>query len=70
MVGWPYRHSGHEFEPTLRDSEGQGSLVCYSPWGHKESDTTTEQQSVCCMQERMLEGQTLGNYGGNADKGS
>ena len=26
----------HEFEPTLGDSEGQGSLACYSPWGHKE----------------------------------
>ena len=29
-----------EFEQTLGDSEGQGSLVCCSPWGHKESDTT------------------------------
>ena len=26
----------------LRDSEGQGSLVCYSPWGLKESDTTEQ----------------------------
>ena len=24
----------------LQDSEGQGSLACYSPWGHKASDTT------------------------------
>ena len=24
----------------LRDSEGQGSLACRSPWGYKESDTT------------------------------
>ena len=31
--------SGHEFEQTPRDSEGQGSLVCCSPWGHKDSDT-------------------------------
>ena len=30
----------HEFEQTLGDSEGQGSLACCSPWGHKESDTT------------------------------
>ena len=29
-----------EFEQTLGDSVGQGSLVCYSPWGCKESDTT------------------------------
>ena len=26
----------------LRDSEGQGSLVCFSPWGHKESDRTKQ----------------------------
>ena len=31
---------GHEFEQTPGDGEGQGSLVCCSPWGHKESDTT------------------------------
>ena len=40
MNGWHYRLSGHEFEETPGDSEGQGSLVCCSPWGHKESDTT------------------------------
>ena len=38
--------NGHEFEQTLADSEGQGSLVCCSPWSHKESDTTAEQQSL------------------------
>ena len=32
--------SGHEFEQTLGDSEGQGSLACCNLWGHKESDTT------------------------------
>ena len=32
--------NGHEFEQTLGDSGGQGSLVCCSPLGHKESDTT------------------------------
>ena len=31
--------SGHEFEQTQEDSEGQGSLACCSPWGCKESDT-------------------------------
>ena len=30
----------HESEQTLGDSEGQGSLVCYSPWDHKELDMT------------------------------
>ena len=29
-----------EFEQTMGDSEGQGSLVCCSPWGHKELDVT------------------------------
>ena len=38
MVGWHHRLSGHEFEQTLGDSEGQGSLLCCSPWGRKESD--------------------------------
>ena len=40
MVRWQNRLKGQEFEQTPEDSEGQGSLVCYSPWGHKESDTT------------------------------
>ena len=37
-----HRHNGHEFEQTLGNCEGQGSLVCCSPWGHKESDTETD----------------------------
>ena len=40
MVGWYYRLDGHEFEQTLGDSAGQGSLVCYSLWGHEEWDRT------------------------------
>ena len=39
MVGW-HQLNGHEFEQTLGDSEGQGSLACCSPRGHKESDMT------------------------------
>ena len=35
MVGWQHRLNGHEFEQTPRDSEGQGSLVCCSPWSHR-----------------------------------
>ena len=40
--------NGQEFEQTQGDSEGQGSLACCSPWGHKESDNSlaTEQQQV------------------------
>ena len=40
MVGWHHPLNRHEFEQTLGDGEGQGSLACCSPWGHKESDTT------------------------------
>ena len=40
MVGWHHRLNGHEFEQAPGDGEGQGSLVCCSPWGRKESDTT------------------------------
>ena len=40
MIGWHHRLNGHEFEQTLGNSEGQGSLACHSPWGHKESDMT------------------------------
>ena len=45
MVGQHHQLNGHEFEQTQGDSEVQGSLVCCSPWGGEESDTTvTEQQ--------------------------
>ena len=37
MVGWHHRLNRHEFEQAPGDGEGQGSLACYSPWGHKES---------------------------------
>ena len=40
MVEWHHQLNGHEFKQTLGDGEGQGSLVCCSPWGRKESDTT------------------------------
>ena len=40
MVGWHHRLNGHEFEQTPGDSEGHGSLLCCSPWGEKELDTT------------------------------
>ena len=42
MVGWHHRLNGHEFEPTLGDGEGQGSLACCSPWSYKESDMTKQ----------------------------
>ena len=42
MVGWHHPLNGHEFEETLGAGDGQGGLVCSSPWGHKESDTTEQ----------------------------
>ena len=38
MVGWYHRLNGHEFDKTLGNGEGQGSLACCSPWGRQESD--------------------------------
>ena len=38
LIGWHHRLNGHEFEQALGDGEGQGNLVCSSPWGRKESD--------------------------------
>ena len=40
MAGWHHWLNGHEFEQTVEDSEGQGSLACCSPWGRKESNMT------------------------------
>ena len=40
VVGWHHRLNGHEFEQAPGNGEGQESLVCYSPWGCKELDTT------------------------------
>ena len=40
MVGWHHRLDGHELEQALGFGDGQGSLVCCSPWGRKELDMT------------------------------
>ena len=40
VVGWHHWLNGHEFEQDPGVGDGQGSLACCSPWGHKESDTT------------------------------
>ena len=42
MVGWCHGLNGHEFEQALGVGDGQGTLACCSPWGHKESDTTEQ----------------------------
>ena len=40
MVGWHHQLNRHESEQALGVGEGQGSLVCCSPWGRKGPDTT------------------------------
>ena len=40
MVGWHHRLNGHELGWIPGVGNGQGGLVCYSPWGYKESGTT------------------------------
>ena len=45
--GWHHRRDGHESEQALGVDDGQGSLVCCSPWGHKESDTTERLSYMC-----------------------
>ena len=42
MVQWYHRFNGHEFEQATGVGDGQGSLACCSPLGHKESDTTEQ----------------------------
>ena len=44
MVGWHHQLNKHELEQALGGGEGQGSLVCCSPWGCKGLDTTEQQQ--------------------------
>ena len=39
-VGWHHQLHGPEFEQALGDGEGQGSLACRNPWGHKEVNMT------------------------------
>ena len=54
MVGWHHQLDGHEFKQSPGVGDGQGSLACCSPWGHKESDTIerlnwTEQNNWGCF---------------------
>ena len=59
MVGWHYQFNVHEFEQAPGVGDGQGSLACCSPWGHKESDTTellnwTDQDSLTAQLVKNL----------------
>ena len=52
MVEWYHRLNGHAFEQTQGDGEGQGGLVCCSPWGRRvRHNRVTEQQ------QQILQGQ-------------
>ena len=42
MVVWRHQFNGHEFQEAPGGGDGQGSLVCCSPWGLKEPDMTEE----------------------------
>ena len=48
VVGWHHRLTGHEFEQTMGDCEGQGGLVCCSPWGLQRvgHDMGTKKQQI------------------------
>ena len=56
MVGWHHPLNGHEFEQAPGDGEGQGGLVCCSPWGRKESDTAEQLNNKLDLQieERQI----------------
>ena len=53
MVGWNHWLNGLEFEHNLGDNERQGSLVCCSPWGRKESDMTEQLNNNCEMLQTL-----------------
>ena len=54
MIGWHHRLNGHEFEQTPGDGEGQGSLVCCSPWGHKDLDVTYNNKVITKLTSHLL----------------
>ena len=46
IVGWHHQLNGHEFEQAPGVGDGQGSLACCSPWGHKDSYTIEQLSST------------------------
>ena len=53
MVGWHHRLNGHEFVQTLGDSEGQGSLACCSPRGHKSQTRLSDWKTTIISCPRL-----------------
>ena len=54
MIRWHHWFNGHEFEKVPGDGEGQGSLACCSPWGHKESDMTEWLKNNCSLKKKKI----------------
>ena len=69
MVGWHHRLNGHEFEQAPGDGEGQGSLVCCSPWGFKEMDMTEQLNNNRAANSDRLYVSILRQQGGSVEEG-
>ena len=54
MAGWHHWCNGHELGQTLGDDEGQGGLMCCSPWACKELDTTRWLNSNICLFKKFI----------------
>ena len=63
MVGWHHQLNGHEFEHTLGDSEGQGSLVCYIVCRVAKSWTRLSDQTTKGMRSLLLDTAKTHNWG-------
>ena len=59
MIGWYHQLSGHKSEQTPRDSEGQRSLVCYSPWGGNE--LSNNKNGILTLWVRSLKKKKIAN---------
>ena len=55
-------YKGHEFELAPGSGEGHGSVVCYSPWGRKGSDTAEQQQSRNSVKKKKKEKKEKNDY--------
>ena len=69
MVGWYHWLNGHEFEQAPGVGDGQGSLVCCSPWRHKESDMTEQFNNKNRIKKGWSRGQVFKKTGENEIKG-
>ena len=54
MAGWCHQLNAHEFEQALGVDDGQGSLACCSPCGHKESNTAQRLNKNSCSKMEIF----------------